>query len=393
MGNYLEYRPQLEYKRKLQAILDPYDDELLDENVEDAETFPQEEPPRIYIHPSYTSSDTLQEAIEITPTDILVSYSQAKHQLKNMIRKIVDNLRTKVTISPSVDEYIKAKEENDMSVIDEFERKASEINGAIEAEVLPILLDFQNELEIFESFIGPYLFPDALSHDMEYLVNHIEQLRQEEEKTLSSWVQQEQQERQNAPSDTSLPPLDYDEIRERNHILYFLSKQMEQVLEFVEEADGMIFQNSGNELWEQVYGLLGRFDPVGRSMKDLVFNRYEYYKQNLIDAHQRMKRLVDPSYKIALLQRLTYYQNLKLESKKVLDFVYAVDSDNDGDTINLFVMDLLDEIERTIQTSDNLLKDLYRVIEMERLQTIDYLASLAWKERYRRLYHDYFIRF
>lgn len=397
MGNFLEYRPQLEYKRRLQAILTSFEEEF-NEDVEDAGTFPPEEPPRIYIEPSYTPSETLQEAIEITPTDVLTSYSQAKQKVETLINKIVENLKSQVTISPSIDEYIKAKEENDMDVVYAFEEQHSDhLEGLTEAEVLPILLHFQEELETLESFIGPYLFPDALSHEMNYLIEHIDHLRQEEEATLKHWVELEQQfslESQQLTSLESNPvsqplSLDIDEIRERNHILYFLFQRMDALYGFAEEVESILEQTPSSlyhESGDRIFDVLTQQSQLRGELAEIVEQRFERHRKNAEDAYRRMIRLVSHRYKRKLLEESVKWQNTKLRRRSVVELIQAMNPHDEGDPMNLFFMNVLEEIESSNQLADSLVEDLYKVLELERLQMIDYLVSLEGKHQCRILH-------
>ena len=390
MGNFLEYRPQLEYKRRLQAMLTPSEEEF-NENVEDADSFPSEEPPRIYIEPSYTPSETLQEAIEITPTDVLTSYSQAKQKIDALIHKIMENLKSQVTISPSIDEYIRAKEENDMDVVYAFEEQHSDyLEGLTEAEVLPILLHFQEELETLESFIGPYLFPGALSHEINYLIEHIDHLRQEEEATLKYWVELEQQSSSESDQEQQQEPLlDTDEIRERNHILYFLSERMNVLYGFAEEVESILEQTPSSVhhgSGDRIFQILSQQSYLREELAQIIEQRFERHRKNAEDAYRRMLRLVSHQYKRKLLEELVKLQNTKLRRRSVVQMIQAMNPDDEGDPINLFFMDVLEEIESSNQLADNLVEDLYKILQLEHLQTIDYLVSLEGKQQCRNLH-------
>lgn len=363
--NALEYRPHLEYKRRINAVLHQYEDTHPEDQLN---TKPSDQLGRT----NYTPSQALKDAVDLTPTDVLLAHVTAKGKIATLIDKIVLNIRKDVTTTPSVDDYIKAKEENDLDTIYQFEDYHSgHIDGSTSAEVLPVLDYFQDELNELSDFLHDYLFPDEPSSDLDYLYSQIDKLIQEEEAMIQQWIQ-----------DDINVYLDESKLNEQNHVLDFLKATADTISQFVDEVDAIIsstpesiYHNMGSQIVE----IANQQNTLKKQFVKLNLRRFDKAKANTEDALNRLMRLADYNYKKNLLKEVVQFQQDKLDAKTAVPALYAINPESEDDLINIFLMDMTDEIGSLKEECDALVEDLYKIKELENMQTVDYLTSLEGK--------------
>jgi hypothetical protein len=370
MSNFLEYHPHLTYKRKLEAILEDYETE--DVSMGHPQGVEQKSPSDLLEKNGYVPNEAIRERVDATPTDVIVNMAEAKTKIATLVDKIVEKLKEDVTKPIHIDDYMKAKEENNKDITYAFEDFHSDnIEGSTAAETLPVLKDLEEELNSLGEFAGSNLFPQELDNDLDYLASQIERLEKEEEAEVSQLIEADKN-----------GLLDVDPINEKNHILHFLSNRAESISKLTEDVDRIISASS-----ESIHG------KSGSRIKDIATNhtslRKEFHKLNLrrflqetknaYDARQRMLRLVDKSYKRKLLDEVVKFQEEKLKSRDSLSALYQLNPDDEGDPLNIYLFELVDDIQRVKDTCDSLVEDLYKIVDLEHLQMMDYLMSLEGK--------------
>lgn len=383
MSNFLEYRPHLEYKRTLQAVLRSYQADEFAEFTGGDDDQPEsqlEQLPSDQLEKNgYVPSQAIKEAVDLTPTDTLVKFTDTKNKITTIVGQIVENLRKDVTVLPSVDEYIKAREENDTDIIYEFEDFHSDnIEGSTAAEVLPILIDLGEEIEYLGEFLGEQFFPDELTQDLDYLDEQLDRLQNEEEAKMTELIEQDVN-----------SELDEDLLKEENHILHFLAERADTVGDFVEEVEALItatLENIYYESGKKIAELITSQSTFKTEISKLNLRRFNKQKKNTADAARRMKRLVNKEYKRLLLENTVALQQEKLASKAALTAFYGANPEAEDDPMNLFFMDMVEGIRDMKEEADALVEDLYRITELEVYQNNDYLTSLEQKNTTRQMY-------
>lgn len=400
MSNFLEYRPHLDYKRRLKAILRNYQGEQVPEEMKhegDADLIPaigseERASDRLgsfvdvpntentsNVRNGYVPSQVIKETVDLTPTDTLIAFMETKGKIATLVDKIAENLRQDVTSRPSIDEYIKAREQNNVDVIYTFEDYHTEnLEGSTAAEVLPILFQLQDELDVLADFLGKTFYPDELQQDLIYLTDQLDRLRTNEERQIQQLIEEDVQIR-----------LDEDRLKEQNHLLDFLYKRAAGVGDFADELDEMLFESPATVYQGSGMGiaqLAASNSALHREFVKQNERRFDREAKNALDAAQRMSRLANPSYKKRLLEETARLQKDKLESRDALSALYLANPLSESDPLNIYILNLLEDIQALKDECDGLVEDLYRINDMEELQNVDYLESLGGKKDCRSLH-------
>lgn len=392
MTSILTYRPQYEYKRKLTAVLRDADasaGNLLGHGSEagQSQKLPSEKLIADGEQKGYQPSEALLDYIDVTPTDVLQGYLSAKRELGELKKDLVEKLRDLVTEGPSIEEYIKAKgpgANKDLDVVYEFEDLHTEtVDGRTEAEVLPVIEDFLNELDSLTPFIEREIGPigrieesEELEVDGELINPELEIVREEEQADIAHMIELDKSRR-----------LDLERAHERNHILGFLDKRFQGIRHTVEQVGSLITDNeddayggSGREIADTLTQMPGLREQFERTNME----RFERHVRATVDAHSRMRRLVTREYKRQLLDEVVRLQHDKLEARNYIRQIEQVNPERDADAFNLFLLDTLESIDEIRSKSDHLVEDLYRISELERIQNMDYTEALRRKNETRQ---------
>lgn len=382
MANFLEYQPHLEYKRDLKAVLHNVQANEFshytggDDDIPGSDSY--KSPSEQLGSNGYIPSEAMKETVDLTPTDTLMKFAETKAKITTLVDKIIRNLGKDVTMSPNIDDYIKARGTNDTDTIYAFEDfHSDQIEGSTQAEVLPILFNFKEELDSLAEFMGEYVFSDELAQGLDYLTDQIDRLRTEEEANIKHLIQQ----------DLDME-LDEDLLKEKNHIFSFLYNRADTMGAFTDAVESLIsvtpesiYHGTGSEIAE----IAAKQSILRKEFTKLNQRRFVKERYNTSDAAQRMARLTDKEYKRNLLDEATKLQAEKLESRQAISALYAVNPNSEDDMLNIFLMDILDGIQETKEMSDSLVEDLYRITELESLQNVDYLTSLEGKDTCRHM--------
>lgn len=393
MSAILTYRPQYEYKRKLEAVLRDTGVAALvqdlghgpDAGVEPLS--PAEQLRRDGEAKNYNPSTPLLDYLEITPTDVLQGYLEAKRGLSGLKTKIIGNLTGRVTVGPDITEYIGAKGENkDLDTVFEFEDfHADRIEGLTEAEVLPVIQDFLEELDSLREFLDANIGPIIEIEKSEELIEDgtlvnpaLEKAREAEAAEIEQMIQLDRARR-----------LDMGRANERNHLLGFLDTRFESLKEFASEVDSLITDTSEaayGGAGAQIQESLNNLPSLAAQFERTNLERFRRHAENTNDAYARMRRIVTNGYKQRLLDEVVKAQSEKLEARAYLEQVQALNPEKEDDPFNLFLLDMLASIEEIRGNCDRLVEDLYRINELEQIQNVDYLQSLRQKHEVRHVY-------
>lgn len=399
MSNFLEYRPRLEYKKKLEAHLQEamvdgvpesagFEDELNGPAVSKVEDFLNKN-----VTPTYTPSEALVEYIEISPVAVVQGIVELQLKLDTFTRKIIDYLNDNRANRPPVNDYILARAVNDYSVIQAFEEEAFDIEGTVEADMLPVLLDLHDEMDMLFRFSNSYLYQNRLVEPIPF-----DKLQVEEEDIVKHAIE----------LDKNLQ-LDTDALHEQNHLLQYLHHRVEMVDRFVDGLDGIITTTPEDAYGVGVEAAIGSIENIHTdivkeditnttpaifssgflldSMKQMNTLRFEKQAQYVYDSSQRMSRLVDRDTKAGLLAQVVALQYEKLNSRHLFQWMERISPEDDLNPLNAIFFDLLEGSEEVLDLADTLVQDLYRTVELERIQLEDYADSLYAKKLIRDVHH------
>lgn len=365
MNNYLEYHPQLQYKRKLEAVLE---DKL---------------------SPEQLLPVVLQEALEITPTDIWVQLTAAKDILDTQAAGLIRKLQDKLPLAPkpvgdlpensyliantlSIEDYIKARTDADVDIINAFETfHAIEMQGVPEAEVLPVILKAAKEAAALQVFVDTHFFGgQAGSLTLEEM--------QEEEQAKMTIIALDHQKGQS----------DLAALAEENHIKEFLSRKSVQLAELAESVDITLAQSLNDVYVGVIPDLIRKLAKVHQTLPTLQgihrarLAKHAATSEEALERHEQLPT----EFKMELLQEALDQQKIKLDNRKIIEWVELNESDDVLDPINMVLMDMLEGVNHSNQEADVASADLYRVLEAESLQTNDYMQAFAEKRTIRLMY-------
>ena len=271
--NRLEYRPQIEYKRQLKAKLKEYiqnsqlfDDMFIDEANLDADEFlPQDTVDDILY--DMPISSVVKEAIEITPTDVLSKYIDAKEKLKQVIQYIETYAKEQkeTVLGQYIDAYANEEWDKVKEIENWVDEEIVEIDNDVEEvmfEAYPMLKVLEDEWAEMEEVMIEELFPFEESTTAEEIFEDIERIRQEEELRLSSWFGQDleiikhMQSEEDVDLESAGVYIDHQEIQEDNHVCVFFDEQVDILKDYVYEIENLITNDEDEEAWEEVFELL-----------------------------------------------------------------------------------------------------------------------------------------
>lgn len=363
--NFLEYRPRLEYKRKLEAILS----DALEPNAKASERAL-----KLSHRPSYTPSIEIKEAIDITPTDIYDHLHQAQDRLQQFIQILENSLKSKIANTMPIDEYIKAREENDNDKCRQFEDyHATNIEGLTQAEVLPILYQLQEENQHLINFTNQQFFNGKAS------IEQLAQLQKEEEQEIQQLVEEDRQK-----------TIDLEKINEENHFKQYLKSKASQFFDFVESTEQVVLQTINEAYGGSVRAIISSVASAPTLVEDVKrihSLRFETFAEKSIDAKNRMFRLFNPRAKRSLLNHIQEKKKHKLKNKELLKWMEQYQHEEKMTSFHSYLFDLIDTIDQDNERCNLLVVDLYKSIDLDRLQFEDYLSTLAEKKASRDTYH------
>jgi hypothetical protein len=262
--NEMQYHPRLEYKKKLFALLKdeesvhgPLDEPLADlpkgeafkkkyqnhalplaPEVSSVANFSSDSSvPDSSSTPTYEPSDTLVDALNVTPLDVIEDLYKAKQDVENMIDKIMKQIPDPVAKAPSKAEYIKARDENQRDVIETFEDfHQTDPSGSTETLPLPILLDFNEELDEWIGFTEdtwysktPVPSPSEYHQQIENSQDPLERHRQNEEDQIKEWIEQDKK------GELDVISLDSD-----NNLIHFVDERAKMITDFVLDTEHIL---------------------------------------------------------------------------------------------------------------------------------------------------------
>lgn len=488
--NRLEYRPQIEYKRQLKAKLKEYiqnsqlfDDMFTDEANLDADEFlPQDTVDDILY--DLPISSVVKEAIEITPTDVLSKYIDAKEKLKQVIQYIEAYAKEQkeTVLGQYIDAYINEEWDKVKEIENWVDEEIVEIDNHVEEvmfETYPMLKVLEDEWAEMEEVMIEELFPFEESTTAEEIFEDIERIRQEEELRLSSWFGQDleiikhMQNEEDVDLESVGVYIDHQEIQEDNHVCVFFDEQVDILKDYVYEIENLITNDEDEEAWEEVFELLDELVFEGdiaeeeeededddftldfsiffddsydidldsllsdsdveleadaeletieegeeeeekekektvvekpkpkpkpktkpkpkpkktqkQAMVILAKKAHKKNKKNVKDAKKRKKRLVPKKKKKKLFKQARQKQKEKLVLRYGMRRVYEIVYESKTRAARIYAEDMLHEMKKTVEESNKMTLDLFRLNKLERLQKDDFIDSLTKMKRYKKM--------
>lgn len=346
MSIILTYRPRLRYQKQLAAIL-----------IDREET------------QGYRPPAPIQDYIRLSPVNVLENLYEAQNELAFLSNDLKTSLAGKIADAPTIDEYIKGKEENDYNALFDFEDYHSlNIQGNTAAEMVPIIDNLEEEISCLIDFFNTAFFNGEASEGT------LDDLHEQEEKNLSDLMTHRN--------------YDLDAISEDNHLTNYLNQKADMAKDVAAGVEGLL---SG--FLDETY--TGSTDQIGLSiveapnmitrLKQAVAARFTKHTRTSEDAKQRMKRVADKDFKCDLLNDVRRLQQQKLDNRLTISWVEEHQIAQQGSGLDLFHYDLLEGVQESNSECEDLLNDLYKMITLDQNQYGDYMEALQEKKACRDL--------
>jgi hypothetical protein len=321
---------------------------------------------------AYNVPEELLEAMENPPCRSLEKAMDTMGKLDGLLDDIEENLADTVSGGISFQDYLSSREENgDPDVKRAWEEhQGKNLDGKLEGELYPVLLEARKNLADKVMLLNK----EVLVGDIEY--DKVDDICKQEKQKVEDILKNDV-----AKSD----PAVLAELKMNNELTDAISDAVDDIAAFVDEAEELLNMNV-DDIFEGVDEVVSHLadakpDDLTRlsTLAEIGFAKQAEESEAIKD---RMD-LVGESNTL-LHEEIAKFRTLKADAGKIMEWFESIDTNYDSSPITNIIEDNMESVDDVLDGYDDVLLDMHKGNEMQKMQFEDLTQVLYSKETYRQ---------
>lgn len=321
---------------------------------------------------AYHLPEEIMESLENPPCRSLEKALGTIGKIDNLLDGIEGRLTDTVSDGIPFQEYLDNKgPDGDLHIVHQWEDHQNlDLNGSIEGEVYPILLEVRENLVDKVNLLNK----EVLVGDIEY--DKIDDICKHEKQKIEDILRNDI-----AKSDPDVLA----SLKMNNELTDAISGAVDGIADFVDDVTELLDMNV-DEIFEGIDEVVSHLTDASPENLDrlsmLASLGFAAKADAAQDIRQRMDRVKESS--AILHEEISTLRKMKADAGKVMQWFEGIDTDYDSSPITHLIEDNLESVDTILDSYDDVLLDIHKGNEMQAMQFEDLTDNLYAKETYRQ---------
>ena len=349
----LNYRPSIGYKPKVLSIVDP--------------------------KAIYEVSPIISRLTDILGSDLLDELTGLLGDINVLQKRMEQCLQDTDGNGVSFKEYKKEKRSAnpDYDKIVAYESyHATNLNGRIQAEVYPILLDMEDELTEYRDFINKQLFNSQADYE------YTDTVRQKEKNTIDKLIESDMQ--------GTLDKSTTRKLGVQAQITKYHQNRIENAKKFTKDLNGVLCYSQNVYYNGNVRRVVEQYATADVQVLDSLnsINKVKFNK-TVVDSEKDKRRNAKLNSKESKHGMNTLIQTIAdaktTNNDVILEWAKTIDTDFDSSPLTQIVADVLDKVEFVNAEYDKSIMEMYKHNKVDEMVKADQIQTLTNKKATRQV--------